>query len=100
LWGARGPVVALVQEDISRTVVVTIHAGAQLDVSAAQMRVFLAHHKDHNALEKMTAGISGADRAQLEEDVYSARRNGYSVVSHSGGLFAAAAPVFDEYGIC
>lgn len=100
LWGARGPIVALVQEDVSRNVVVTVHAGTQLDLSAAQLRVFLAHHKDQFALERMAEGAAPAQRSELEAGVYAARRDGYSIVDHSGGLFGAAVPVFDEYGIC
>jgi DNA-binding IclR family transcriptional regulator len=99
VWGAHGPVVALVNEDLSRTVVVTVHAGTQLDLSSAQMRVFLAC-QDEQAFERATEGISDARRAEVEAGVYLARRNGYAIVSHSDGLFAAAAPVFDEYGIC
>lgn len=99
VWGARGPVVALVNEDLSRTVVVTVHAGTQLDLSSAQIRVFLAY-KDEQTFDQTSEGISDARRAELEAGVFMARRNGYSIVSHSDGLFAAAAPVFDEYGIC
>ncbi|BCL25457.1 IclR family transcriptional regulator [Streptomyces aurantiacus] len=98
-WGARGPVVALVHEDLSRTVVVTVHAGTQLDLTSAQMRVFLAF-QDEQAFARATEGISDAKRAELEAGVFMVRRTGYSIVSHSDGLFAAAAPVFDEYGIC
>jgi DNA-binding IclR family transcriptional regulator len=100
LWGARGPIVALVQEDVSRSVVVTAHAGTQLDITAAQMRVFLAHHKDQFAIERITEGATAAERSELEAGIYAARRDGYSIVNHAGGLFGAAAPVFDEYGIC
>jgi len=99
VWGARGPVVALVNEDLSRTVVVTVHTGTLLDVDSAQLRVFLACQDEH-AFEQATEGVSDAKRAELEAGVFMARRNGYSIVSHSDGLFAAAAPVFDEYGIC
>ncbi len=100
LWGARGPVVALVQEDVRHHVVVTVHAGTQLDFTAAQARVFLAHHTDELALARIAADATAAQRAELEAGVHAARRDGYSIVDHSGGLFGAAAPVFDEYGIC
>lgn len=99
VWGARGPVVALVNEDVSRTLVVTVHAGTQLDLHSSQLRVFLAC-KDEQAFERITEGISDARRAELEAGVFMARRNGYSITSHPDGLFAAAAPVYDEYGIC
>jgi DNA-binding IclR family transcriptional regulator len=99
LWGARGPVVALVNEDLSRTLVLTVHAGSQLDLDSAQLRVFLAN-KDEHAFDRATEGVSDARRAELEAGVFMARRNGYSITSHPDGLFSAAAPVFDEYGIC
>jgi DNA-binding IclR family transcriptional regulator len=100
VWGARGPVVALVEEDISRGVVVTTHPGTQLDHTAAQMRVFLAHDPHRDALDRVAQDLSPAARAELEAGVYLVRRTGYSIVSHTGSLFGAAAPVFDEYGIC
>ncbi|MFD2417027.1 IclR family transcriptional regulator [Amycolatopsis pigmentata] len=99
VWGARGPIVALVNEDISRTVMVTVHTGSQLDLDFAQMKVFLACQDEH-AFERATEGVSDTKRAEIEAGVYMARRNGYSIASHSDGLFSAAAPVFDEYGIC
>jgi len=100
LWGAQGPVVALVQEDISRTVVVTVRTGSQLDSTAAQTRVFLAYLSDQHAIERMTTTLSPAERTELEAAVYAARRTGYAIVGHSGGVFGAAVPVFDENGIC
>ena len=99
LWGARRPVVALVEEDKSRTVVVTVRAGSELDLTAAQTTMFLAHHSDRGAIDRMTAGITAAQRVELEAAIYSARRNGYSIANHSGGVFGVAVPVFDEYGI-
>jgi len=99
LWGARGPVVALVEEDRSRTVVVTVRAGSLLDLAAAQTSVFLAHHSDPSAIERMTESATSDERLQVESAIYSARRNGYSVAYHSGGVFGVAVPVFDEYGI-
>ena len=99
LWGARGPIATLVEEERSRTIVVTVRAGSQLDMWAAQTHVFLAHHADHHAIEKMTEHATPAERAEIEAAVYTARRNGYRVAHHSGGVFGAAVPVFDEYGI-
>lgn len=100
IWGALGPVVAVVREDASRTVFVTVKAGSQLDRTASQAHVFLAHQKDQTALERMTADASPSERAALEAAVYTARRTGHSLVSHSGGVFGIAVPVFDERGIC
>lgn len=99
LWGAHGPVATLVEEDRSRTVVVTVRAGSPLDSSAAQTRVFLAYRTDQLAVRSMSDGLAPAERAELETAVYDARRNGFSIAHHSGGLFGVAAPVFDEFGI-
>ena len=99
LWGARGPVVALVQEDTTRAVVVTVRPGTQLEMDAAQMRVFLAHHQDHKLIERMMSELDAPRRAEVEAGVYSVRRTGYSLVKLAGGLYGAAAPVFDENGI-
>jgi DNA-binding IclR family transcriptional regulator len=97
--GSQGPVVALVEEDTSRLVVVTVHAGTKLDASAAQTHLFLAY-ADATTVDLVAAGMSPAERARLDSEVYSARRQGFSFVRHSGGLFAVAAPVFDEQGLC
>ena len=99
LWGARGPVATLVEEERSRSIVVTVRPGSQLDIWAAQTHVFLAHHADHQAIDRMTEGATPAERAAVEASVYTARRNGYSIAHHDGGVFGAAVPVFDEYGI-
>lgn len=97
--GAQGPVVALVEEDTSRLVVVTVPAGTKLDASAAQTHLFLAY-SDASTMDLVAAEMSPAERARLESEVYSARRQGFSIVRHSGGACVVAAPVFDEKGLC
>lgn len=99
LWGARGPIATLVEEERSRTIVVTVRTGTLLDMWAAQTHVFLAHHPDHHAIEKMTEHASPAERSEVEAAVYGARRSGYRISHHAAGVFAMAVPVFDEYGI-
>jgi DNA-binding IclR family transcriptional regulator len=96
--GAQGPVVALVEEDTSRMVVVTVHAGTKLDASAAQTNVFLAYD-DASMMDLVSAGMTSAERARLDSEVYAARRQGYSVVRSSGSTFAVAAPIFDGDGL-
>ena len=98
LWGAQGPIAALVEED-RRTVLVTIRPGSALGPASAQMQVFLAHHRDPATVERIVAGLPAADRTALEAAVYSARRAGYALTKFRNGLFGAAAPVFDDYGI-
>jgi len=95
--GTGGPVVALAEEDTSRVVVMTVHPGTTLDPTAAQSLLMLAY--GHAAdVETATAGLSAAQRARLETDVYSARRQGYSVVWNDSTV-AVAAPVFDDKGL-
>ncbi|KQV08280.1 IclR family transcriptional regulator [Leifsonia sp. Root112D2] len=100
IWGAHGPVTAVVREDSTRTVFVTVKAGSQLDRTASQAHVFLAHQKDQTGFDRMVADASPSERADLEAAVYTARRTGHSFVSHAGGVFGVAVPVFDEHGIC
>lgn len=95
--GTTGPVVALTEEDTSRVVVMTVHPGTKLDPTAAQSQLMFAYG-DASAMETATAGMSPAQRARLETDVYSARRQGYSVV-WNGSTVAVAAPVFDDKGL-
>ncbi|GIM92017.1 IclR family transcriptional regulator [Paractinoplanes toevensis] len=97
--GPQGPVVALVEEDSSRMVVVTVHPGTRLDATAAQTHLFLAH-SDAAAMDAAAAGLSPAERVRLESEVYSARQRGFAFVRPSGGPFVVAAPIFDENGLC
>ncbi|MGP3534701.1 IclR family transcriptional regulator [Microbacterium sp. RD1] len=98
LWGAAGPVVALVEDDVSRAVVVTVRAGTRLDTTAAQTHVFLAY-AGADVFEEAASGLSAAENERLRADVARVREHGYSVLPQSGGLVAAAAPVFDDEGI-
>lgn len=99
LWGMGGPIVALVHEDPTRTVVVTVRPGTRLEMNAAQMRVFLAHLGDQTLVQQLLGELPGALRAEVEAGVYAVRRTGYSLVKLPDGLFGAAAPVFDEQGL-
>ena len=99
LGGVQGPVVALVEEDTSRMVVVTVHTGTRLDAAAAQTHVYLAHTDDAARHEYLDA-LPPSEREPTEAAVASTRRDGYSFVHHAGGSFAVAAPVFDESGLC
>jgi len=98
LWGAAGPVVALVEDDVSRTVVVTVRAGTRLDAGTTQAHVFLAH-SGPDAFEQVAAGLDTAARERLRAEVVTARERGVSVLPREGGVVAAAAPVFDDEGI-
>ncbi|WP_035855375.1 IclR family transcriptional regulator [Cryptosporangium arvum] len=97
--GAHGPIVALVEEDTSRVVVMTVLPGTKLDVTAAQTRLFLAH-ADASATDDLLADLSPVERVRLEADVRSAREQGFSFVRPPGGPTAVAAPIFDANGLC
>lgn len=100
LWGAAGPVVTRVEEAMQRTVVVTVRVGAQLDLSAAQTRVFLAWHADPYIVERALGAASPTQRESLEKDFEQIRETGICIVDETDGLVGAASPIFDEYGIC
>jgi len=97
--GTQGPVVTLVEEDTSRMVVVTVHAGTKLDATAAQTRLFLAH-TEGPAMDALLAGLSAAERARLDAELDTIRERGFSFVRQDGGPFVVAAPVFDPSGLC
>jgi DNA-binding IclR family transcriptional regulator len=100
LWGVNGPVVTRVEEDPRRIVVVTVRIGAQLDITAAQTKTFLAWHPDRFAVERLLGGLGTSARAALDQELEEIRRVGIVIVNETDGLIGAAAPVFDEYGIC
>ncbi|MCC3274545.1 helix-turn-helix domain-containing protein [Arthrobacter sp. zg-Y20] len=99
LWAVGGPVATLVEEDRKQSIIVTVRPGSLLEATAAQTQVFLAYLKDPHAAASIAAGLSAAQRAELDAAIYNARRHGYSIAHHPGGLFGVAVPVFDEYGI-
>lgn len=99
IWAGRGAVVALAQEDASRTVVVTVRPGTKLETTSSQVRVFLAHLDDDELVRRVLDELPAPDRADVEASMYSVRRSGWAFVALPDGLFALAAPVFDEFGI-
>ena len=100
LWGANGPVVTRVEENAQRTVLITVRVGMQLAADTAQMKVFLAWHPDQFAVERVIGHLDAGARAKLEQELEQIRDTGLCIVDEVDGLIGAAAPVFDEYGIC
>lgn len=100
LWGVTGPVITRVHESMRRTMVVTVRVGAQLDLTAAQTKIFLAFHPDQLAMERLTAYLPVESRTSLEAEIEQIRSDGICVVDEEDGLVGAAVPIFDEYGIC
>lgn len=99
LWAAGRPVVALVEDDESRDVLITVRAGTRLEETAAQTHVYLAYAQA-DAMASAVQDLSKTDAAQLRREVDAAHERGYAVVGYDGGLFGAAAPIFDQNGIC
>ncbi|TPW77544.1 IclR family transcriptional regulator [Schumannella soli] len=99
VWGSRGPVVALEEEDRSRAVVVSVRPGTQLDPDSAQMRIFLAFHTDESAVRRVLEDVDPALRRRLEADAYDLRRTGWCIATLPDGFTVAAAPVFDGQGL-
>lgn len=97
--GAQGPIVALVEEDTSRVVVMTVLPGTKLDATAAQTQLFLAYAEEETR-EGLLDGLTPVERVRLEADVRSAREQGFSFVRPAGAPSAVAAPVFDAKGLC
>ena len=98
LRGIRGPVVALVEEDTSRMVVLTVHVGTRLDATAAQTHVFLAN-SDASTFEAFASDLNSGERSRLRSNVTSAQREGYALARQEGGVFAIGAPIYDESGL-
>jgi len=96
--GAVLPVVALVEEDTSHFVVVTVHPGTHLTATAAQTHLFLAH-SDEAAFDAVATGLSVGERTRLATDVERARTRGFAVAQHGGGIVVASGPVYDEKGL-
>jgi DNA-binding IclR family transcriptional regulator len=100
LWGSAGPVVSRVEEDTTRTVLITVRVGSHLDLESAQAKVFLAFNGDQFNADRLLAGLPAHQHHRLHEEIEQIRRTGRNVTANQNGVTAVAAPVFDEYGIC
>lgn len=101
LWGSTGPIVSRVEEDATRTVLVTVRVGTQLALLSAQARVFLAHMTDQLRVDRLLGSLSDERRTGLATEIRELTGTDRIAVSSDGfGVNAMAAPVFDESGIC
>lgn len=100
IWTVEDPIVAYVQEAPRQGALVTIRPGSRIGTGTSQMAVFLAHHADPAQVQRILDGLPAAERSRLEAALYAVRRTGFGVARFESGLFGAAAPVFDEYGLC
>lgn len=101
LWGAMGPIVSHVEEEVNRSIVVTVRVGTQLPLQAAQSKVFLAHLGDQLRVDRLIATLPDRQREHLRDEIDGlSGAGGLAVGDDSYGIHAMAAPVFDEYSIC
>jgi DNA-binding IclR family transcriptional regulator len=101
LWGSMGPIVSRVEEESTRSVVVTVRVGTQLSLASAQAKIFLAHQSDRDRAERLLAVLPDDLRAQVRREIRELSVTGEIAVGADGlGIHAVAAPVFDEYSVC
>ncbi|HLU56668.1 MAG TPA: IclR family transcriptional regulator [Pseudonocardia sp.] len=100
LWGSSGPVVTRVEEDSTRTALVTVRVGTQLSFDTAQAKVFLAYHRDQLSIGRLLGNLPAPQRDELSAELERVRERGYAAAVDSAGIVAVGAPVFDEHGIC
>ncbi|MCA1222628.1 IclR family transcriptional regulator [Streptomyces sp. 8L] len=101
LWGSTGPIVSRVEEDATRTVLVTVRVGTQLSLTAAQTKIFLAHMPDQLRVDRLLGSLPTVERDALTNEIRGIAGTDKVAMSPDGfGIHAMAAPVFDEYGIC
>jgi len=101
LWGSMGPVVSRVEEETTRSVVVTVRVGTQLSLASAQAKVFLAHQADQDRAERLLAVLPDDLRVRTAREIRELSASGGLAVGVDGlGIHAMAAPVFDEYTVC
>ncbi|MEQ3548973.1 helix-turn-helix domain-containing protein [Pseudonocardia nematodicida] len=101
LWGSAGPIVSRVEEDSTRTVLVTVRVGTQLTLTSAQAKIFLAHTPDQLRVDRLVGGVPDDRRADLVAEIRGLAGTDRVAMSPDGfGVHAIAAPVFAEHGIC
>jgi DNA-binding IclR family transcriptional regulator len=101
LWGSTGPIVSRVEEEMTRSVVVTVRVGTQLPLVSAQAKVFLAHLGDQLRVERLIGTLPDDARTRLGQEIADLVNTDDVALGADGfGIHALAAPVFDEYSIC
>ena len=99
-WGVSAPVVALVEEDHSRELLLTVAVGTQLHLETAHSTIWLAFGNDLLRVERTLAMVAPESRKRIEREMTAAREGGLAVrTSPDEGYVAVAAPVFDRAGL-
>jgi DNA-binding IclR family transcriptional regulator len=101
LWGSTGPIVSRVEEEMTRSIIVTVRVGTQLPLVSAQAKIFLAHMNDQLRVERLIGVLPDEMREQMARDIRALEGTDDVALGADGfGIHAIAAPVFDEYSIC
>ncbi|HEY0247161.1 MAG TPA: helix-turn-helix domain-containing protein [Gryllotalpicola sp.] len=95
LLGRTGPVVALVEEAATGTIVVTVRVGTVLAPKSAQSRALIAFQTDPSAVARHLAGMPDVEARAEQAALAKVRREriAWGDLGHLG-LAAVAAPVF------
>lgn len=99
VWGPTGPVVAKVQENRSRAVLITVPVGTQLSLDTAQATLYLAFSRDQLAMQRLVSSMPASLADELTRDIETARVANWAARSFEDGITSIAAPVFGPNGI-
>lgn len=97
IWGGHGPVVVRSREPLGKLVQIRIAVGSALPLGSAQGQIFLAWHRDANAVRRLLDQLPPAARAELMREVETVRRRKVAISAHVvEGIRTVAVPVFDH----
>jgi DNA-binding IclR family transcriptional regulator len=97
IWGGHGPVVVRSHEAQGKLVQIRVAVGSPLPLGSAQGQIFLAWHRDANALRRLLQQLSPAPRAELLREVETVRRRKVAISAQVvEGIRTVAVPVFDH----
>lgn len=101
LWAQSGPVVSMVEEDLSHSAIITVRVGSQLPLDSSQTIAFLAYLPDQLQVDRLLGSLPKSQRDPLNDRIARTRRAGVSVyVANPRGISVISAPVFAESGVC
>lgn len=97
IWGGHGPVVVRSREPLGKLVQIRIAVGSPLPFGSAQGQIFLAWHRDANAVRRLLDQLAPAPRAELMREVDAVRRRKVAISAQViDGIRTVAVPVFDH----
>jgi DNA-binding IclR family transcriptional regulator len=101
LWGTSGPVVSLVEEDAAHGTIVTVRSGTLLGLRSSQAMIFMTFLSDRLYVDRLLAGLGGAEMEEAEARMARIRATGYdSSPPNARGVRVVSSPVFDRTSVC